>query len=48
MDVLRYLVKNDMAYIGYAYAIKGSKNAVHIDVRVPQSTTTKRWKGGYK
>ena len=42
LRVLRVLVRANALYVGYAYKI--SKNAVHIDVRQPESLTVVSWR----
>lgn len=45
MAALEYLYVNDRAYVGYAYKIGKAQRAVHVDVRVPESETVRKWKG---
>ena len=42
LRLLRVLVRANALYVGYAYKI--SKNAVHIDVREPESLTVASWR----
>ena len=44
MAALEYLVREDMAYVGYAYKIGKSDRAVHVDVRIPESGTVRKWR----
>ena len=44
MAAIEHLVREDKAYVGYAYKIVKSKRAVHIDVRIPESATVRKWK----
>jgi len=37
---------NEEIYVGYAYPIRGSARAVHVDVRIPESQTVRGWKNG--
>lgn len=45
MAALEYLYVNDRAYVGYAYKIGKAERAVHVDVRIPESETVRKWKG---
>ena len=42
LRLLKVLVRANALYVGYAYKI--SKNAVHIDVRQPESLTVVSWR----
>lgn len=42
LRLLRVLVRANVLYVGYAYKI--GKNAVHIDVRKPESLTVVSWR----
>jgi len=44
--LVREMTMNEDIYAGYAYAIKNSKRAIHIDVRIPESQTVRGWKNG--
>jgi len=46
LALVREMVVNEEIYVGYAYAIKNSKRAVHVDVRIPESNTVRGWKHG--
>ena len=46
LSLVREMVVNEEIYVGYAYAIKNSKRAVHVDVRIPESQTVRGWKNG--
>ena len=46
LALVREMTVNEDIYAGYAYAIKNSKRAVHIDVRIPESQTVRGWKNG--
>lgn len=46
LALVREKVENEEIYVGYAYAIKNSKRAVHVDVRIPESQTVRGWKNG--
>jgi len=43
LDVIRALTVAKKIYVGYAYIIKNSNRAVHIDVRIPESNTVRGW-----
>lgn len=43
LDVIRSLTVAKKIYVGYAYIIKNSNRAVHIDVRIPESNTVRGW-----
>ena len=43
LALVREMVVNEEIYVGYAYAIKNSKRAVHVDVRIPESNTVRGW-----
>jgi uncharacterized protein YcbK (DUF882 family) len=45
LNVIRALTVAKKIYVGYAYIIKNSNRAVHIDVRIPESNTVR---GGMK
>ena len=44
LNLIKRMVREDVVYIGYAYKINDT--AVHVDVRIPQSSTAKRWSNG--
>lgn len=44
LGVVRELYQQGRVYVGYAYQIKGSTRAVHVDVRRPPSVTVKKWR----
>ena len=46
LAMVREMAVNEEIYVGYAYAIKNSKRAVHVDVRIPESQTVRGWKNG--
>ena len=46
LALVREMTMNEDIYAGYAYAIKNSKRAVHVDVRIPESQTVRGWKNG--
>lgn len=46
LALVREMTVNEDIYAGYAYAIKNSKRAVHVDVRIPESQTVRGWKNG--
>lgn len=46
LALVREMTVNEDIYAGYAYAIKNSKRAVHVDVRIPESNTVRGWKNG--
>jgi len=46
LALVREMTVNEDIYAGYAYAIKNSKRAVHVDVRIPESQTVLGWKHG--
>ena len=46
LALVREMTVNEDIYAGYAYAIKNSKRAVHVDVRIPESNTVRGWKHG--
>ena len=46
LALVREMTMNEDIYAGYAYAIKNSKRAVHVDVRIPESNTVRGWKHG--
>lgn len=46
LALVREMAVNEEIYVGYAYAIKNSKRAIHIDVRIPESNTVRGWKHG--
>ena len=46
LAMVRKMTVNEDIYAGYAYAIKNSKRAIHIDVRIPESQTVRGWKHG--
>jgi uncharacterized protein YcbK (DUF882 family) len=46
LALVRELAVSEEIYVGYAYAIKNSKRAVHVDVRIPESNTVRGWKNG--
>lgn len=46
LALVREMAVNEEIYVGYAYAIKNSKRAVHVDVRIPESQTVRGWKNG--
>ena len=43
LNVIRTLTVAKKIYVGYAYIIKNSNRAVHIDVRIPESNTVRGW-----
>ena len=43
LALVREMVVNEEIYVGYAYGIKNSSRAVHIDVRIPESQTVRGW-----
>ena len=43
LNVIRALTVAKKIYVGYAYIIKNSNRAVHIDVRIPESNTVRGW-----
>jgi len=43
LALVREMTVNEDIYAGYAYAIKNSKRAVHVDVRIPESNTVRGW-----
>ncbi len=43
LNVIRTLTVSKKIYVGYAYIIKNSNRAVHIDVRIPESNTVRGW-----
>jgi len=43
LALVREMTMNEDIYAGYAYAIKNSKRAIHIDVRIPESNTVRGW-----
>lgn len=46
LALVREMTVNEDIYAGYAYAIKNSKRAVHVDVRIPESNTVRGWRHG--
>ena len=46
LALVREMTMNEDIYAGDAYAIKNSKRAIHIDVRIPESQTVRGWKNG--
>ena len=45
MALIHQLVVNDEAYVGYAYKVPRTRQeVVHLDVRIPESMTVRRWK----
>lgn len=41
LNLIKRMVLEDRIYVGYAYKIDDT--SVHIDVRIPQSATVRRW-----